>query len=68
MGLVGLTSPIEVIYYLGLAGMYLHGDMSVAYPLARALPVILLALVTVSLSLGQPLSAVYVTGTWRGLS
>jgi drug/metabolite transporter (DMT)-like permease len=59
---LGLTSLFEVIYYIGLAGAYRHGDMSVAYPLARALPVILVALLTAIFGLGKPLSLIGVTG------
>jgi drug/metabolite transporter (DMT)-like permease len=59
---LGLTSVFEAIYYIGLAGAYRHGDMSVAYPLARALPVILVALLTAILGLGVPLSLVGVAG------
>lgn len=59
---VGLTSIFEVIYYIGLAGAYRHGDLSVAYPLARALPVVLVAILTAVLSLGKPLSLVGVAG------
>ncbi len=59
---IGLTSIFELIYYIGLAGAYRHGDLSVAYPLARALPVILVAVLTTTLSLGKPLSLVGVGG------
>jgi uncharacterized membrane protein len=53
---LGLTALFEVIYYIGLAGAYRHGDMSVAYPLARAIPVILVAIITTMLGVGKPLS------------
>lgn len=59
---LGLTSVFEAIYYIGLAGAYRHGDMSVAYPLARALPVILVACLTATLGLGKPLSLIGVGG------
>ncbi len=59
---VGLTSLFELIYYIGLAGAYRHGDLSVAYPLVRALPVILVAILTTILSLGKPLSLAGVGG------
>ncbi len=59
---LGLTSLFEVIYYVGLAGAYRHGDMSVAYPLARALPVILVAVLTAVLNLGKPLNLIGVAG------
>jgi drug/metabolite transporter (DMT)-like permease len=59
---VGLTSLFEAVYFIGLAGAYRHGDMSVAYPLARAIPVVLVALLTTILSLGKPLNLMGVGG------
>ncbi len=59
---LGLTALFELIYYIGLAGAYRHGDMSVAYPLARAIPVILVALIATLLGLGKPLSLMGVLG------
>ncbi len=35
------------VYYAALAGAYRHGHMSVAYPIARSLPVIVVLMVTV---------------------
>ncbi len=55
-GWLVLTSLFEVIYFVGLAGAYRNGDMSVAYPLARALPVILVAGITALFGLGKSLS------------
>jgi drug/metabolite transporter (DMT)-like permease len=59
---VGLTSIFEAVYFIGLAGAYRHGDMSVAYPLARAIPVMLVALITTIFSLGKPLSLIGIVG------
>ena len=59
---VGLTSLFEAVYYIGLAGAYRHGDLSVAYPLLRALPVILVAILTALFNLGKPLSPLGVAG------
>ncbi|MBE6399592.1 MAG: hypothetical protein E7041_05565 [Lentisphaerae bacterium] len=42
----------EVIYAIGLAGAYKKQDISIAYPLARALPVLMVALVTLLFGLG----------------
>lgn len=50
-----VTSICQTVYYVGLAGAYRHGDMSVAYPLARALPALLVAGVSILLGLGEPL-------------
>lgn len=46
-GLLVLTGFWQALYFTGLAAAYAHGHLSVAYPLARALPVLLVALVTV---------------------
>jgi drug/metabolite transporter (DMT)-like permease len=48
------TGVCQAGYYVGLAGAYQRGDLSVAYPLVRALPVLLIALI--SLGLGKPFS------------
>ncbi len=50
------TGFCQGVYFIGLAGAYRHGDMSVAYPLARALPALLVLAVTAMLGLGQPVS------------
>lgn len=49
--LVLATGVAQAIYFFGLAGAYRQGDISLAYPLARALPVLLVA--SVSLLLGN---------------
>jgi drug/metabolite transporter (DMT)-like permease len=48
------TGVCQAGYYVGLAGAYQRGDLSVAYPLVRALPVLLIAVI--SLVLGKPFS------------
>jgi len=48
------TGICQACYYVGLAGAYQRGDLSVAYPLVRALPVLLIALI--SLGSGKPFS------------
>jgi drug/metabolite transporter (DMT)-like permease len=40
-----LTGACQATYYLGLSMGYRNGDFSVVYPLARALPVLLLAFI-----------------------
>lgn len=52
--LLVVTGLCQTVYYVGLAGAYRHGDMSVAYPLARALPAILVACTSLLLGLGKP--------------
>jgi drug/metabolite transporter (DMT)-like permease len=55
--LVVATGLCMGIYYAALAAAYRAGDMSVAYPLARSTPVILVAAVTVLLGRGGQVAA-----------
>ena len=41
-GLIAVTGIFQAIYFSGLAAAYQRGDMSLAYPLARAVPVLLI--------------------------
>jgi drug/metabolite transporter (DMT)-like permease len=50
------------VYYAALAGAYRAGDMSVAYPLARSVPVLLVALVTFALGRRTQVGMGCVTG------
>lgn len=60
--LLGGSGVAEAVYFIGLAGAYRSGDMSLTYPLARALPVILVALLSATLGIGKPLSGVGIAG------
>jgi drug/metabolite transporter (DMT)-like permease len=51
--LVVITGICQAVYYVGLSGAYRNGDLSLAYPLARALPVFLVALVSLALGRGN---------------
>jgi drug/metabolite transporter (DMT)-like permease len=51
--LIGATGICQALYYFGLSGAYRNGDLSLAYPLARALPVLLVALVSLALGRGN---------------
>lgn len=44
----------EVVYMFGLAHGYKHGDISLIYPLVRALPVVMLAVITLAAGIGKP--------------
>ncbi len=44
-GLLALTGICQAVYFFGLTKGYSRGDFTVVYPLARALPVLFLALV-----------------------
>jgi drug/metabolite transporter (DMT)-like permease len=54
--LIAVTGVFQTLYYIGLAAAYRHGDLSVAYPLVRALPSVLIAAITLMLGMGKPLS------------
>jgi drug/metabolite transporter (DMT)-like permease len=43
--LLVLTGFFQTLYYFGLAGAYRLGDLSVAYPMVRAIPILLVALI-----------------------
>jgi uncharacterized membrane protein len=60
--LIALSSVFEAVYYSALAGAYRNGDMSLAYPLARALPTVLITLTTIVLGIGKPLTLVGLVG------
>ena len=51
--LIVATGLVQAFYYIFLAGAYRNGDLSHAYPLARSLPVVLVAFVSVILGRGS---------------
>ena len=53
----------NVIYYTGLANAYAKSDISMAYPMARSLPVLLTALITALFGMGAAPELL----TWLGL-
>jgi drug/metabolite transporter (DMT)-like permease len=57
-----LTGGCQAIYYVGLAGAYRNGDMSVVYPLARSYPVLVVLAVTLVLGQRHAVSARAVLG------
>jgi len=61
-GWLVITGIFQAIYYRGLAGAYRNGDMSVSYPLARSLPVILVTLVNLLLGRSEQISAQALVG------
>jgi drug/metabolite transporter (DMT)-like permease len=60
--LIVTTGLCQAVYYTGLAGAYRNGDLSIAYPLARSSPVILVAVATALLGLGKPLGPQVILG------
>lgn len=60
--LIIVTGFFMALYYISLAGAYRAGDMSVAYPLARSSPVIVVSVVTLILGHGNQVSGLCVAG------
>jgi uncharacterized membrane protein len=56
------TGVAQMVYFSGLAGAYSRGDMSLAYPLARALPVLMVTAVSFTLGNGSDIAPVSVVG------
>ena len=52
----------ETLYYVSLSGSYRHGDMSVVYPIARSVPVLLVVFVSVALGRGDEITQQCVIG------
>ena len=52
----------EVIYMYGLAHGYKHGDISLIYPLVRALPVVMLAVITLLTGIGKSFGMITFSG------
>lgn len=61
-GLVVATGVAQAVYFSGLAGAYRHGDMSLAYPLARALPVLAVAAISILLGRGAEIGHIGLVG------
>jgi len=51
-----LTAGFQALYYFGLAGAYRRGELSVIYPLVRALPVLMVAGVSWVLGRGEQIT------------
>ena len=49
---LAVTGMVQALYYIFLASAYRNGDLSLTYPLARSLPVVLVALASVALGRG----------------
>ena len=60
--LLALTGLFQAVYMFALAGAYKHGDLSVSYPIARSLPVILVPLATMLLGRGELLGKWFMGG------
>lgn len=60
--LLVITGFFQAIYYVGLAGAYRTGDMSIAYPLARSAPVLMVAGVSLLIGRGHELTILSIVG------
>ena len=60
--LIACTGIFEALYYAALVKAYRSGEMSVAYPVLRSIPVLLVTLITELFSLGEPLSLLALVG------
>ena len=59
---IAMSGFFLAAYMAALAGAYRAGDISIAYPLARSLPVIFVFLITLILGKGKPLGACVIIG------
>lgn len=60
--LIVATGLAQAIYYSGVAGAYRHGDMSLAYPMLRALPVLLITGISFALGRGDQITPMGLVG------
>ena len=60
--LIVVTGIFQAIYYLGLSGAYCNGHLSVAYPLARSIPVIMVPLVNIAMGRSSQLNWLSIAG------
>jgi len=60
--LVGITGLFQAVYFSGVAGAYRHGDMSLAYPMLRALPVLLITAISFALGRGDEITSLGLVG------
>ncbi len=59
---LGATGFFQALYFVGLAGAYRTGDLSVAYPVARAFPVLIVPFIAVALGTGLLPSGIALVG------
>ena len=57
-----ISGFFQALYYTSLAGAYRYGDISVAYPIARSTPVIVVSIATLILGRGNQISDLCIAG------
>lgn len=60
--LLSISGLCEALYFVSLSAAYRSGDMSIAYPLARSAPVIIVTLITLLLGQGAQVSFPCIAG------
>lgn len=60
--LLALTGVCQALYFAALAGAYRRGDLSIAYPLARTMPILIVIGITLLLGRGNQLTPLYLAG------
>ena len=60
--LLALTGCCQAFYYSSLAAAYRSGDLSLVYPLVRAIPIPLVAIASLALGRGQQLTIIGLLG------
>jgi drug/metabolite transporter (DMT)-like permease len=61
-GFLILTGFFQALYYASLAGAYRNGDISVAYPISRSAPIIVVTVTTLIFGHGDQVSNICVAG------
>jgi drug/metabolite transporter (DMT)-like permease len=60
--LLAATGAAQVVYFLGLTAAYRRGDISLVYPLARAIPILLVVAISFILGKGDSISPAGLAG------
>ncbi len=60
--LLAATGLVQAVYYRALASAYRLGDLSLVYPMARALPIVLIALASLALGRADALRGLALPG------
>lgn len=60
--LIAITGLFQAVYFMGLAGAYRAGHLSVAYPLARSAPVLMVAVISILMGKGDQLTPISMVG------